>query len=67
MSGSYTLRCGTAYVMSHPEKVAAYISIGQCTFLCGGDICSCEDAVYRAEMKGDDTAEMRRALKLVQK
>ncbi len=58
---SYGTFLGTAYVMAHPDKVAAYISIGQCTELHYGDILSCEDAVYRAEMKGDDTAEMRRA------
>lgn len=58
---SYGTFLGTAYVMSNPEKVAAYISIGQCTLLREGDILSCEDALYKAETKGDDTAEMREA------
>lgn len=58
---SYGTFLGTAYVMSHPEKVAAYISIGQCTKLHEGDMLSCEDAIYKAEMKGDDTTEMRNA------
>ena len=58
---SYGTFLGTAYVMANPEKVAAYISIGQCTLLREGDILSCEDALYKAATKGDDTAEMRRA------
>lgn len=58
---SYGTFLGTGYVMSQPEKVAAYISIGQCTLLREGDILSCEDALYKAATKGDDTAEMREA------
>lgn len=58
---SYGTFLGTGYVMSHPEKVAAYISIGQCTLLREGDILSCEDALYKAATKGDETAEMRKA------
>lgn len=58
---SYGTFLGTAYVMSNPDKVAAYISIGQCTLLRDGDVLSCEDALYKATMKGDDTTEMREA------
>ena len=58
---SYGTFLGTAYVMENPEKVAAYISIGQCTLLREGDILSCEDALYKAATKGDDTTEMRKA------
>ncbi|MBP5158253.1 MAG: alpha/beta fold hydrolase [Treponema sp.] len=58
---SYGTFLGTAYVMSNPDKVAAYISIGQCTMLREGEILSCEDALYKAATKGDDTMEMREA------
>ncbi|MBR6483565.1 MAG: alpha/beta hydrolase, partial [Clostridiales bacterium] len=63
MGHSYGSMLGTTYVMDHPDKVSAYIGIGQCIderdF--AGEIYSYEDALEKARAKGDDTSEMEAA------
>lgn len=63
MGHSYGSLLGTVYVAGHPDKVSAYIGIGQCiderNF--AGEIYSYEDALSKAREKGDDTTEMEAA------
>ena len=57
---SYGSMLGSSYVMAHPEKVSAYIGVGQIV----NDIdnysetYAYEDALCIAKEKGDDTSEM---------
>ena len=63
MGHSYGSLLGTVYVAGHPDKVSAYIGIGQCiderNF--AAEIYSYEDALSKAREKGDDTTEMEAA------
>jgi pimeloyl-ACP methyl ester carboxylesterase len=63
MGHSYGTALGSAYVKEHPEKVQAYIGIGQLVSLEDADIYSYHDAVAKAELKGDDTTDMDNAFK----
>jgi len=60
---SYGSMLGSSYVMAHPEKVSAYIGVGQIV----NDIdnysetYAYEDALRIAKEKGDDTSEMESA------
>ncbi|MBR1797066.1 MAG: alpha/beta hydrolase [Clostridiales bacterium] len=60
---SYGSLLGSQYVTKHPEKVAAYIGVGQVVHERGyyGEIYSYEDALARAKEAGDDTSEMEAA------
>lgn len=57
---SYGTLLGSRYVLAHPEKVSAYIGIGQSvnTRNYSDEIYSYEDALARARANGDDTTEM---------
>lgn len=57
---SYGTMLGSQYVLSHPEKVSAYIGVGQLVTI-ESDIYSYEDAMEKAIARGDDTSEMEAA------
>ena len=54
---SYGTMLGSKYALTHPEKVAAYIGVGQFVDI-ESDIYSYEDALKKAKAKGDDTAAL---------
>lgn len=54
---SYGTMVGSKYAIDHPEKVAAYIGVGQMG-AAGSDIYAYEDALSIAKEKGDDTEAM---------
>lgn len=60
MGHSYGTMLGSRYALAHPEKVAAYIGIGQCVNETdyAGEKYSYEDALAIARANGDDTTEM---------
>ena len=57
---SYGTVLGSRYALAHPEKVSAYIGIGQCvnTRDYANEIYAYEDALSIARANGDDTTEM---------
>ena len=57
---SYGSFLGSQYVIQHPEKVSAYIGVGQCVNEVDwySDKYAYEDAKRIAEERGDDTTEM---------
>ena len=57
---SYGTLLGGKYALEHPEKVAAYIGVGQVVSL-ESDIYAYEHALSLAKEKGDDTATMEAA------
>ena len=59
---SYGSMLGSRYVLAHPEKVSAYIGVGQCVNEKDyyGETYSYEDALKAARDKGDDTTEMEK-------
>lgn len=63
MGHSYGSMLGSRYVLAHPEKVSAYIGIGQVVNEkdYAGEKYSYEDALMRAQTNGDDTTEMEAA------
>lgn len=54
---SWGTMVGSKYAIEHPDKVAAYIGVGQMGAL-GGDIYAYEDALSIAMQRGDDTTAM---------
>lgn len=54
---SYGTMVGSKYAIEHPDKVAAYVGVGQMG-AGGSDIYAYEDALSIAREKGDDTAAM---------
>lgn len=62
MGHSYGTMLGSRYALTHPEKVAAYIGVGQVVSF-DSDIYSYQDALQKAKAKGDDTSEMEKAYK----
>lgn len=62
---SYGTMVGSKYAIDHPEKVAAYIGVGQMG-AAGSDIYAYEDALSIAKENGDDTEAMVAALKKYQ-
>ena len=60
MGHSYGTMLGSRYVLAHPEKVSAYIGIGQCVNEVdyAGEKYSYEDALAIARENGDDTTAM---------
>jgi pimeloyl-ACP methyl ester carboxylesterase len=63
MGHSYGTVLGSVYAKLHPEKVKAYIGIGQLVSLNDADIYSYNDALAKAMVAGDDTSEMENAYK----
>lgn len=57
---SYGTMLGSQYVLNYPEKVSAYIGVGQVVTI-ESDVYSYEDALQRAIAIGDDTQEMEAA------
>lgn len=57
---SYGTVLGSQYVLNHPEKISAYIGVGQVVTL-ESDIYSYEDALKKAVALGNDTQEMEAA------
>lgn len=57
---SYGSMLGSRYALAHPDKVSAYIGIGQCVNErnYSGEIYSYEDALATARANGDDTTAM---------
>lgn len=54
---SYGTMVGSKYAINHPDKVAAYIGVGQMG-AAGSDIYAYEDALSIAKENGDDTEAM---------
>ena len=56
---------GSRYALSHPEKVSAYIGVGQCVNEknYAGEVYSYEDAIKIARTRGDDTTALEAAFK----
>lgn len=59
---SYGTMLGSKYALNHPEKVAAYIGVGQVVSF-DSEIYSYQDALEKAKAKGDNTTEMEAAYK----
>lgn len=57
---SYGTMLGSKYVLDNPDKVLAYIGVGQVVNI-ESDIYSYEDALRIAKENGDDTSEMETA------
>ena len=57
---SYGTMLGSQYVFDHPDKVSAYIGVGQVVSI-ESEICSYEDALRKATENGDDTSAMETA------
>ncbi len=60
---SYGTMLGSRYALSHSEKVSAYIGVGQCVNEEDyyGEFYSYEDALKKAQEKGDDTTKLTAA------
>ena len=60
---SYGTMLGSRYALAHPEKVSAYIGVGQCVNERNyfGETYSYEDALAKARANGDDTTELEAA------
>ncbi len=60
---SYGSMLGSRYVLEHPEKVSAYIGVGQCVNERDyyGETYSYEDALAKARERGDDTTKLEAA------
>lgn len=60
---SYGSMLGSTYVMAHPEKVSAYIGVGQCVNETDyyGEVYAYEDALRIAQERGDDASAMEAA------
>lgn len=54
---SYGTMLGSRYTLAHPDKVSAYIGVGQVVSI-EGDIYSYQHALEIAQSNGDDTTEM---------
>lgn len=57
---SYGTMLGSRYVLNHPEKVSAYIGVGQLVTM-KSEFYSYEDALAKATAAGDDTSAMEAA------
>lgn len=62
MGHSYGTMLGSKYTLEHPHKVRAYIGVGQVVNF-EGEVYSYRDALEKARLLGDDTAEMEAAYK----
>ena len=65
MGHSYGTVLGSTYVSAHPEKVTAFISIGQVVSFknFASEHYAYEDALAQAKAKGDDTTELEKVYK----
>ena len=63
---SYGTILGSLYCSAHPEKVTAYVGIGQVVSFKGlaSEHYSYNDALAQAKAKGDDTTELERVYKV---
>ena len=61
---SYGTIIGSKYALTHPEKISAYISVGQVVSVENGDLLSYQDALKKAKTAGDDTGKMEEAYKV---
>ena len=52
---------GSRYALDHPDKVAAYVGVGQVVSAAEGEARSYEDALQRAGDAGDDTSSLEQA------
>lgn len=59
---SYGTMLGSKYALEHPDKVSAYIGVGQVVSF-ESEIYSYQDALEKARSNGDDTSEMEAAYK----
>ena len=50
---------GSVYVKEHPEKVAAYIGVGQCVSNMDGDAFTAKEAIRRAQEQGDEESAQK--------
>jgi len=57
---SYGTMLGSQYAINHPDRVSAYIGVGQVVTI-ESDIYSYENALKKAKALGDDTREMEAA------
>jgi len=55
---SYGTILGSEYALEHPDKVSAYIAVAQVVSLEKSDVYSYEDALLKAQEKGDDTSKL---------
>ncbi len=60
MGHSYGTVLGSVYVRRHPDKVKAYIGIGQVVSIEDADIYSYKDAITKARAAGDDITELEK-------
>ncbi|MGI6216507.1 MAG: alpha/beta fold hydrolase [Coriobacteriales bacterium] len=58
---SYGTAVGSCYVLSHPDKVTAYIGVGQLLSAEESETSSYENALQIARNSGDDTSSMEKA------
>ncbi|MBQ2576171.1 MAG: alpha/beta fold hydrolase [Lachnospiraceae bacterium] len=60
---SYGSMLGSRYALRYPEKVSAFIGVGQCVNErnCYGEVYSYMDALKKARERGDDTTRMEAA------
>ena len=62
---SYGTMVGSKYAIEHPDKVAAYVGVGQMG-ASGSDVYAYEDALSVAQKNGDDTTDMVAAFETYQ-
>lgn len=58
MGHSWGTVVGSVYAQQHPEKLSAYVGVGQVVGAQDSEIFSYEDALRQAKEQGDDTEEM---------
>lgn len=61
---SYGSVLGSSYTLSHPDKVAAYVGIGQAVAISESEPHAYEDALEKAKAQGDDTTDMEAAYRV---
>ena len=61
LAHSYGTIVGSQYALFHPEKVSAFVAVGQFVSLASGDELSYQDALKKAQAAGGDTSEMQKA------
>lgn len=59
---SYGTMLGSKYTLDHPDKISAYIGVGQVVSF-ESELYSYQDALEKAKSNGDDTSEMEAAYK----
>jgi len=58
MGHSWGSVVGSVYAQQHPEKLIAYVGVGQVISAQDSEICSYEDALRQAKERGDNTEKM---------